>query len=160
MRLFFLLTLAVALATSARAASVNLVRVWPSYYPADAFDRISEYFTGEEKTDNRTVLRSQPSERAGHYWLVRTRCDAALPGATLELQVISPASPEPKTYTFAINLPAGSHATLAGLTGQDWPGARAKPVAWHLRILAPDGTVLAQTQSFLWSKSAGAHAAN
>jgi hypothetical protein len=75
---------------------------------------------------------------------------APVSGARFELQVISPAAPEPKIFTFAADIPSGSSLCQLGLTGSDWPGARARPDAWHLRLLAADGTTLLARESYLW----------
>ncbi len=160
MRPLPLLLLALLAAPAALpAADVTLVRVWPGWRAADSFSRLSEYFSGLENDGGQTVLRSQPAERGGYYFLVRTQTDAAVPGARVELQVLLPGVEKPRTFTFPAALPAGSHVTLAGLTGSDWPGAKTAPIAWHLAVLDPKGAVLATTQSFLWAKPAAAVAA-
>ena len=141
---------------SARAADVSFVRVWPGYRSADSFERISEYFTGEENTGGQTVLRSRPAERAGFYFLARLKnAGPAVAGATFELDVITPASAAPRTFTFTAGLPAGEHVFNLGLTGADWPGAKVQPVAWKLTVLAPGGAELARAQSYLWEKPPG-----
>jgi hypothetical protein len=139
-----------------RAADLTLVRVWPEYRAADSFARISEFFSGVENTGGQTVLRSQPAERAGFYFLVRTETKTAITGARVELQVLLPGVEQPKTFSFPADVPAGGHVMLAGLTGKDWPGEKIAPVAWHLAVLAADGTTLASGQSFLWAKPAAA----
>lgn len=143
----FLLAL---LSSAALAASeVTLVRVWSGPRTAESFERISEYFSGEENTGGQTIVRTQPTARAGFYWLIRTKTGAAT-DATIELSVIAPDAPAARTYTLPTRLPAGSHVTMAGLTGADWPQAEARPVAWRLRVLDGAGRELANEQSFLW----------
>jgi hypothetical protein len=138
-------------AAAARAADVAFVRVWPGYRTAESFDRISEYLDGQENTGGQTVLRSQPAQRDGFYFLVRLKnAGDAIAGASVELSVITPASATPRTLTFAADLPAGQHVFQCGLTGADWPDAAAHPVAWKIVIRAPGGAELASTQSFLW----------
>jgi len=147
-----LLTLLLLGTTAAFAGELQVVRVMPQYQPADAFVRISEYFSGKENTGGATILRTQPAQRAGYYFLVRVKTTAPVEVAWIETQVISPAAAEPRTDSFAVSLPAGSHVIKLGLTGTDWPGPKARPVAWKLRILGADGKELASEQSFLWSK--------
>ena len=147
----FLLLFLLALTPTLHAADLKLVRVWPGYRTADSFSRISEYFSGKENTGDQAIVRSQGANRAGFYFLVRTETAAAVAGARVEVQVLLPGVEKPRTFTFPADVPAGSHVTLAGLTGPDWPGEKTQPVAWHLAVLAPDGTVLASEQSFLWS---------
>ncbi len=139
-----------------RAGSVEIVRVMPGWRDADSFRRISEYFTGKENTGGITVLRSQPDHRAGYYWLVRVKNPgASLPGARFELEVVTPDSPQPKTFKFATDLRAGSALYDLGLTGTDWTTPKARPAAWRLQVLSGDGHVLADEKSFLWAPPAG-----
>lgn len=146
-----LLTLALGSST-AMAGGVEVVRLLPEYMPAAAFARVSEYFNGKENTRGATVLRTQPASRDGFYFNLRAKTDAAIELAWIELQIITPVSTEPRTESFAISLPKGSHLIRFGLTGKDWPDAKARPVAWKLRLLGADGAELATEQSFLWSK--------
>lgn len=136
----------------ARAADVAFVRVWPGWRDAEAFDSISEHFTGAENSHGRTVLRTHADSRAGFYYLVRVaNPDAALTGTHFVLQVITPDSPDPKTYTFPADLPTRSTVFQLGLTGADWPDRRTHPVAWRLELRSSDDRVLASQQSFLWA---------
>jgi hypothetical protein len=136
------------------AADLRVVRVWPSYRTAESFSRISEYFGGGENTGKDTIVRSQPSSRAGYYFLTRIKNSGpALPDAKIELHVITPSSPEPKTFTFNAAIPAGSHVVQIGLTGNDWPNPKAQAVAWDLHVFGGvNGAELAHEQSYLWSQ--------
>jgi hypothetical protein len=156
----FIFVIALFCAASAHAADVTFVRVWPGYRTAESFDRISEYLTGEENTGGETVLRSQPAQRDGFYFLVRLKnASEAIAGASVELSVITPNSATPRTLNFKADLPAGQHVFDCGLTGADWPDANIHPVAWKIVIRATGGAELASTQSFLWSKPDAAPAA-
>jgi hypothetical protein len=144
---------AFCLTAKADSSAVAIARVWPGYRTAESFERISEYFTGRENPGRETILRSQPDARAGYYFLARVQnSGGALAEAVVELQVITPTTPQPKTFTFKCALPAGNRAINLGLTGKDWPGEKANPVAWSITIKSPDGRPLAHEQSFLWSK--------
>ncbi|CAM2925918.1 hypothetical protein [Rariglobus hedericola] len=138
--------------TSAFAGGIEVVRLLPEYMPAASFMRVSEYFNGKENTRGATILRTQPASREGFYFNLRTKSDTAIEVAWIELQIITPVSPEARTESFAISLPRGSHLTRFGLTGKDWPSPQARPVAWKIRLLSADGAELATQQSFLWSK--------
>lgn len=153
MRALLLALLAFAAASLAHAADLTLVRVWPGYRTAESFERISEYFGKDEDPAALHLLRTQPAERAGYYFLVRLKNKGpALAGARFELQIVPPFATEPRTYVFESALPAGSHAFNLGLTGTDWPGQpKDEAIAWKLRVLAADGTELLQKQSFLWA---------
>ena len=143
------------LATAARAAEVEFLRVWPAWRAAEDFDRISEYFGGGENTGREIVLRTQAAERGGYYFLVRVKSAAALADAKFQLSVIRPDAPEPKTFTFPAALPAKEAVFQLGLTGADWPaGKKGNPVAWKVAVVAADGRTLAEQKSFLWEKPA------
>jgi hypothetical protein len=154
MRLPILFLALVALASSALAADARIVRLLPGYRTTASFQRLSEFLTGRENTGNETVLRSQPADRAGYYWFLRLKNPgAAIAEATFELQVITPAGPEARTFTFRAPVPSGTHVFNVGVTGTDWPAADAEPVAWRLVVRSPAGEVVS-AQSFLWSKPA------
>jgi hypothetical protein len=158
MRSLFAAALAIGLCLSARAADVEFVRVWPGWEDADSFRRISEYFTNVENTSGMIVLRSQPDDRSGYYFLVRVKHpQVALSGARFVLQYIAPNTQEPQDKTFKIDVPQGEQVFDLGLTGKDWPAAHGHLIAWKLDLLSADGITLATAQSFLWSKPPGNH---
>ena len=135
------------------AADLTIVRIWPGYRTAESFERISEYVGKNEDAHNQFILRTQPDVRAGYYFLLRVKnTGTAIADAKIELQVITPFAPEPKTYNFTSTLPTGSHVLNLGLTGADWPGKpKDEVVAWKLRLLSPTGVELGKAQSYLWS---------
>lgn len=151
----FLFLLSFLAAVSVSASDLKIVRVFTGWRSAASFRSIREYFGGKENDGDARVLRSHPTERAGYYWLVRLKGrHPPIVGAKFELQVISPASPETKTYLFPADIPSGGCLFQIGLTGADWPGARALPDAWHLSLLAPDGKTLLARESYLWEMPA------
>jgi hypothetical protein len=137
-------------ASGSPAADVKLVRVWPEYRDANSFVRIAEYFGGKEKAPE-LIVRSQPGSRDGYYFLARFKTPAPLAGSILALEYVLPGEDAARVQFFPIDLPKGSRAILAGLTGADWPDAKIEPTAWRVRLLGPAGTELARQQSFLWS---------
>jgi len=153
MRAIFTALFVFATVTFSHAAELSLVRVWPGYRPAESFERLSEYFGKNEEPATQYILRTQPSERAGYYFLVRLQNKgAALASVRFELQIVTPFATEPRTYTFDSAIPKGSQAFHLGLTGSDWPGKPTdEAVAWKLRLLSSDGTELVQSQSYLWA---------
>jgi hypothetical protein len=150
----FLLILALFCAPAfARADGVEFIRVWPGWKGTDSFKTISEYFTGKEVTGKLTVGRTKPDSRDGYYWLVRVaNKNAPMDGAQFVLKVITPDSPFAKEFKFPVGVPKGQTVYDLGLTGTDWPGRHAHPVAWRLDLLASDGTALVTQKSFLWDK--------
>ncbi len=148
--LFLLLGLGTASATD-----LTIVRVFTGWRDAASFKRISEYFDGKENTGGEAVLRTHPDQRGGYYFLVRVTNPAAARPATARLQVITHTDAKPQTFTFTPALKAGATVFHLGLTGPDWPDAKADPVAWKLELTDAEGKVLATEKSYLWDKPAG-----
>jgi hypothetical protein len=144
------MVLAPFLTSAASASEVKLVRVWPEHRKGDSFVRIGEYFGGKEKAPE-LLVRSQPNSREGYYFLARFKSKKALPGSVIVLEYVLPGEETERVQFFPVDLPRGSRAVLAGLTGSDWPDAKVAPTAWRLRLLGPTGAELAREQSFLWS---------
>jgi hypothetical protein len=137
----------------ARASEIEFVRVWPGWRDAASFERISEYFTGQENTGREVVLRTHPNQRDGFYYLVRVKNSGAeQTGAKFVLHVIMPSGPEPKVLTFNTTVPSRAKVFQLGLTGADWPNSETHPVAWLLELKSADDQLLASAQSFLWEK--------
>jgi hypothetical protein len=151
--------LALALASVATAAEVTIVRVWPDYRTSESFLRVGEYFGGQESAPE-LVVRSQSGTREGYYFLTRVKSSEAVPGALLVVETILPGSEVASVHFLSVDLPRGSRAVLAGLTGTDWPDAKVKPTAWRVRLLSAGGVELARQQSFLWALPPVAASAN
>lgn len=153
MRLTLAVLISFVCASFVHASDLQIIRVWPSYRQADSFKRISEYFSGNENTGSEIVLRTQPNERTGYYFLTRIKnTGPAIANARVELQLITPVSPEVQTHSFDVALPTGKKVLQLGLTGGDWTNSKTKPVAWLVRFLTVDGVELAREQSYLWSQ--------
>jgi len=104
------------------------------------------------RADRRLDRGAQPTEGAQRSLLpdpVENKA-GALQAASFTIRVIRPDSTDTKVYTFAADIPAGSHLFEIGLTGTDWVWPRTMPVAWEVELHAADGSLLAQKASFLW----------
>lgn len=146
---FLLLALTLAVTAS---ANVTITRVFTGWRDAASFKRVSEYFTGRENTGSQIVIRTDPAERAGYYFLIRTHQEAAT-AAKVRLTYFVPGEAEPKVVTFPVQLPGRTSAINLGLTGSTWPDAKASAVAWKIEFLAADETtVLATEKSYLWDQ--------
>jgi hypothetical protein len=153
MRLLPLLAAAGLATTALKADGVDFIRIWPNYRDTDSFKRISEYFTNREDPGKVVMLRTQPVDRDGYYWVIRVdNKETILDDAKFVLDVITPDSPHPKTFIFPTRLPKGQTVYDVGLTGTDWHGKREHPVAYRMRLEAGDGTSLVDYKSFLWEK--------
>ncbi len=151
--LLVLLTLAVSPALA--AADLTIVRLFTGWRDAASFKRISEYFDGRENTGGEAVLRTHPDQRGGYYFLVRVTNRGVAGPITAQLHVITAAGAQPLAYRFAPAIGAGDTVFQLGLTGPDWPDAKASPVAWKLDLTDANGQILASEKSYLWEKPAG-----
>ena len=136
------------------AADVTLVRVFTGWRDAASFKRISEYFDGRENTGGEAVLRTHPDQRGGYYFLVRVANAGAPRSVTARLSIISSANAKPRDFSFTPALGGCDTVFHLGLTGADWPDAKASPVAWKLELTDAGGQVLASEKSYLWEKPA------
>ena len=135
------------------STDISFLRVWPVWHTADSFQSYYEYHTGRELVGKWIVLRSQPDERTGLYFLVRVKNPgAAVRGANFVVRVITPDATETKVYNFPANVKAGSWLYEIGLTGKDWAVDHSHPVAWDVELQSPDGNLLAKKASVLWEK--------
>jgi hypothetical protein len=146
--------LAFAAAGLPAPGDAELLRVWPQWHSGDSFQSFYEYRTGRELVGKWVVLRSQPDERAGFYFVARVKnVGALMRGATFVVRVISPEATQTRVFNFPADLPNGSHVFEIGLTGKDWAGPRILPVAWNVELQAADGRVMAHKSSYLWEKT-------
>lgn len=134
------------------AAGLHFERVWLTWHDADSFQSFYEYRTGDELVGKWTILRSEPYDRTGIYFEIRTANPAAARDGKIVVRVISPDSIDPRVFTFPVTVPAGTRLFVIGITGTDWPLIRVVPVAWDVELQDPDGSVLAKKSSFLWEK--------
>jgi hypothetical protein len=138
---------------SPKDGGVTITRVYTGWKEGSSFKRISEYFSGKENTGGTIVLRTHPDQRSGFYFLVR----ASNPGAPvvpvkIKVELITPTDTKPKTYTFSTDLKSGQNLLDLGLTADDWPDAKANPVAWKIDFLGSGDSLLASEKSYLWER--------
>lgn len=149
MRLRLLALLAVS-SLGLSAATPSIVRVWGDFVPAESFERIAEYFGAPEKHAGRSILRTQPAQRSGYYFLVRVKDKDSIPaGSHWQVEVLRQGQRKPVSYDFAIT--DKSSVYQLGLTGSDWVHAKEVPMAWKLTLVGADGATVLAHDSFLWN---------
>ena len=134
------------------AHASDLKTQW-SYRSAEDYERISEFFTGKENPGNRVIVRSTPENRQGMYFSVMIKDGVnSLPADTKAVvEVLHALSPETQTYTFPIPNSSKHHKELLiGITGENWPATKHKPMAWRIRLMNAEGEVLSADKSYLW----------
>jgi hypothetical protein len=152
--LFCFILVGCASTPRASLSSVEIKEIKPRYMEAAQFKRISEYWSGEEKQGKRIILRSDPAVRDGYYFtLILDEKIRRLPKGTVIVgEFYTPKSVDLQTHEF--RLPSKRPKTreiFVGLTGEDWPTVGGVPGAWRFTIKDPNGAVLAERQSYLWS---------
>lgn len=131
--------------------AVSIDVAYAEYRETSSFQRIQEFFTGRESPGNRTLLRSQPEDRSGQYFLILLEQPVEESGVDeVEIEVISTASKESRLHTFSLEgARVRGYWIYCGLTGDDWPDASVHALAWTARLRDNTGQVLAEWESFL-----------
>lgn len=145
--------LLVLLATTVSTASALTIRdAYPRYMHEDHFKTVMEYLRGEQKEGPRHVVRTQPNERTGQYFILTLDASVKeLPADTeIALEVLPTHLREPLTYRFpATDFQTSSRQLYVGVTGPDWPDRQIQPMAWRVHLLSGD-ELIAEWKSFLW----------
>lgn len=134
--------------------SVEIEEIKPRYMEEEQFKRISEYLSGKEHTGDRVIIRSTPEVRDGYYFtLILDEKVRKLPKGTIIVgEFFTPGSVEKQTHEFVVpNKRPKTKEIFVGLTGEDWPQRGGTPAAWRFTIKDPNGAVLGEEQSYLWS---------
>ncbi len=140
---------------SAQLSTVEIKEVKPRYMEEADFARIREYFSGQEITGRRMILRSDPEQREGFYFtLVLDEPIRKLPrGTIVEVEVFTPFQNEKITRSaFLPRERPRTREIFFGLTGDDWPEAGGVPSAWKISLKDPRDRVLGTYESFLWTR--------
>lgn len=137
--------------TGVEAASIRNAQT--EYMHEGQFQLLREFFTGQESTGNRLVLRTDGDERDGQYFEVQldTRLGELPANTQVVVEVISTEDLDPRRYEFPLDAAGKRNAKdlLLGLTGKDWPTAERKALAWRIELRAGDQLV-GEWKSFLW----------
>lgn len=126
-----------------------------AYLTVGDFKRIPEFFTGKEYEGSNVYCRSDTKEREGFYFVVKVSGSVVKisPTAHWKLDWFSPLNPEAQTKKIPINNPDFfGKEVFIGLTGQDWPDHAVQPLAWRICLMNNTKEIIAESQSFLWSK--------
>ena len=126
-----------------------------SFHQHYDFVRVSEYFTGKENTGGRYIARTKPEDRSGMYFWIATDIAKESINASdhkLVLKILDSASIDSKDFEFPISTKALKKGKfMVGITGNDWSSNNKSIIAWRIEIFAPKESLIASTQSYLWS---------
>jgi hypothetical protein len=154
-RVFLLLMpLLILLPAAAKAAQPELEihKVRLRQIDATRFMRMSEYFTGEENTGKRLILRSDASRRSGTYFILTFNGPRARirEGCCFVLDIANGGPSSSQTLRFEVperNKPP--HSVFLGLTDATFTTTPV-PLAWKVRLLDPEGNLVTAHSSALW----------
>ncbi len=138
---------------------VKFSQVYFRYIPEANFQRISEFFSGEENPGSRRILRSDAESRSGFYYILRVNpvWNALPEGSILRVHYVPSGGVRVVSYDFLLGeqLKDWSGEVFFGLTGEQWKSASKweQPIAWKLELLTSGGEVLADRQSMLWERN-------
>ena len=154
--LFLLSLLCAACGTTKEAVKpdVQIKEIMPRYIETENFKRISEYMTGKENPGRRVIVRTQPGQRDGFYFvLILNRNVRKLPpDAYITGEFYTSKSPDIQSYRFELpSILPNTREVFIGLTGDDWLQKDVLPSAWRFTIRNSREEIIAQKQSFLWS---------
>jgi len=132
--------------------SVELENVRIRFIEAEKFYRISEYFTGEENQGGRVIVRTQPEERGGTYFILRfsERIRTLPPDTFISLDYFQPGSTSLESHRIA--LPKNRKSTnklFLGVTSSEEESSTL-PVAWRIGVEDASGQLLSEYKSYLW----------
>lgn len=133
---------------------VSIESLAERYFEHRDFKRLLEYFTGREYLGNQLILRSDPSVRAGMYFILNLDVSLnELPKETrFILNIHCTDSLEMKIFEFVIPSEVNNKKeVLLGITGDDWASKETKIVAWRIEIRSDERQLLSERQSFLWA---------
>ncbi len=117
------------------------------------FQRLSEFLTGRENPGNRLIVRTRPENRNGTYLFCRfdTAIAGFAPGTEIQLEILPSNALVVETWRFSLPSDSSDRRRLAiGVTGEDWPDLTVSALAWRLRALDRQGTILLEEKSYLW----------
>ena len=120
----------------------------------EQFKRVSEYMTGKENPGKRVIMRTNPRQRNGYYFVLTLDRNVRQlpPDVYVEGEFYTSKSLDLKTHHFKFpSILPSTRELFVGLTGDDWPEKDAIPAAWRFTIKNSQEVILAQEQSYLWS---------
>lgn len=130
---------------------LTIETAYTRYYDEGGIRPIGQYF-GASLTGQgfRTVVPSQPEDPAGQYFIIRLKGPKSTPPASARMTLFTTENKQASTRTWELPGTPLENWLYLGLSGADWPDDDIRPLAWHIELLAADGTVLTEWKSFLW----------
>jgi len=142
---------ALAASLAGPLCALTIKQVETRNYTAEQLTTVSEILSGEEQAGKRTYLRTDPSIKAGRYFIADLDSPlSALPkGSTAVLEIIRASDGTTRTISLPFSEAIGSMGTALyiGLTGEN---SDETMLAWRLTMRDASDKVLAEKHSYLW----------
>lgn len=149
--LLFFVSYSISFSASA-GKQKNYIQVGTSFREAQEFLRIPEFFTQQEYTGKRLILRSDKNRSGLYFEFFNTKeIGDSTPSSAFILQVIDSSQLKPKKFVFDIpnNIKEKTEVIL-GLTGPEWNTEETRLIAWKLSLVEPEQDPITLSQSALW----------
>ena len=142
------------------AASAYLDWKWPleitrvdiKLLGGNTFKRISEYFTDNENSQGKVIVRTNPARRDGLYMVIRLNHDTEhMPeGTTIRVEYVLVDNPEVQTHTLVLPR-VRAFEVYFGFTDAAWSDKKPSDIiCWRIVIEDPQRKVMAERSSVLW----------
>ena len=152
-RIFFLLVTVYAGVLACNATGeIEIENAKLRIIEAGTFTRISEYFTGHENRGRRVIVRSDPENRGGLYFIIRfSESTRDFPeGLHLRIDYYSTKQGELEHREFELPYPMKhTNRIFAGVTAEETENMTL-PIAWRIQLLHQDGSLYSELKSYLW----------
>ncbi len=147
--LSILITLILAALANTSASALEII--FADHRDTHSFQRISEFFTGQENPGRYLIARTDPERRDGFYVSIKAdRNDPLDQFTNARISYIKTASQD--IHISEIPLTGKmKKRILVGLTEEEWFEDKTYPHAWKIEFLDQSGQTLDSVQSFLWS---------
>lgn len=136
-------------------AKIHIFTVDVQYLTAENFKHIAETITGDEDMGEAGVVRTDPENRDGMYFVLQlSRYVKHIPqGGQVTVQYTSSSNPQVTSKTLPLsNLNKNGSYLYVGITGPDWPNPDASITAWKVTLQDSDGNPIAEKKSFTWNQ--------
>ena len=137
---------------SSEVVSGNLIETAYSRYYNRADIKPLGTLAGKSIHDQgfRTVLPSDPRQPAGQYFIVGFLNSSNPVPERAQVEFYRTDSKDRQTISWSLADRQLKPWLYLGITGDEWPNAEFRPLAWRLTLFDQQGRVLDEWKSFLW----------
>lgn len=134
---------------------IRIFTVDVQYLTTSNFQHIAENFTGNEDLGEAAVVRTDPANRDGMYFVLQlSRYVKNIPiGSQVLIQYTRSDNPQVTSKTMPLaDINKNGSYLYVGITGADWPNPNATVTAWKVTLMDPEGNLIVEKKSFTWNQ--------